>query len=261
MTTPDLLFRCCSDSSAGRLNSGKKNHSASETVFQQQGLLKEFESHSHFWDQTTPTALVSTTTRLLRAIHTAFDKLHSGEPAERIEILFIKPPAASSALHSADDLARKLHWLAEKRKNYKDEYLFEWAIPECSVIHRVTMATLLRRGLSIQLLCGSQTHFADFPRMREFRMVFRQYWGSLRVYERGFRAGRVACLFGRRELSRRLADEVLMFAFAVLPYGRVGDGIKEALEDCEDDESGDSDGNSTFLESSRGQMGSEVIVW
>ena len=92
-------------------------------------------------------------------------------------------------------------------------------------------------------------------------MVFRQYWGSLRVYERGFRAGRVACLFGRRELSRRLADEVLMFAFAVLPYGRVGDGIKEALEDCEDDESGDSDGNSTFLESSRGQMGSEVIVW
>ena len=260
MATPDLMFRCCSDSSAGRLNSGKRNHSASEEPLDLD-LLKGFESHSHFWDQTTPTALVSTTTRLLRAIHTAFDKLHSGEPAERIEILFIKPPAASSALHSADDLARKLHWLAEKRKNYKDEYLFEWAIPECSVIHRVTMATLLRRGLSIQLLCGSQTHFADFPRMREFRMVFRQYWGSLRVYERGFQAGRVACLFGRRELARRLADEVLMFAFAVVPCGRVGEGIAEALEDCEDDESGDSDGNTAFLESSRGQMGSEVIVW
>jgi hypothetical protein len=34
MTPPDLLFRCCSDSSAGRLNSGKKNHFASETPFQ-----------------------------------------------------------------------------------------------------------------------------------------------------------------------------------------------------------------------------------
>ena len=261
MTTPsppDLLFRTCSDTSAGRLNSGKKNH---VTASQQQDLPEEFASHSNFWDHITPTALVSTTALLLHAIHIAFDKLYRGEEAERVEIIFIKlgseaAVAASAKVHSAETLADGLQFSAEKRKNYKGEYLFEWEIPESLVVHLVTMATLLQRGFSIERLCGPGTAFVGFPRMREFRMEIRHYLRSLRVYNKGLQAGRVACLFGCQALAGRLAADLLSTTAPDEPSGRVGRGIAEAVKDYEFESGGSSDELGWEM-----QLSQQVVVW
>jgi hypothetical protein len=129
-STPTLLFRACSSTSAGRLTSGKPEPPATEANLD---LLSEFRSHAAYWDAHTPTALVSTTSRLIRAIHTAFDKLNSGEASGDIEIIFITIPEVSgetTSVHRAEDLAGRLLWTEERRKAYRDEVLFEFAIPE-----------------------------------------------------------------------------------------------------------------------------------
>ena len=165
VSIPDVLFRCCSSSSAGRLHSGKYLQRASGAPLREWDLLSEFESHSRHWEPIS-TALVSSTTNFLRVIHLAFQKLCDGDGADQIEIVFIMPDSkASFALHCAKDLACQLGWPKEETENYQYEYLFEWKIPECIVIHRITMATLLRRGFNMRQLCGHTT-FVDFPDIR-----------------------------------------------------------------------------------------------
>jgi hypothetical protein len=63
--------------------------------------------------------------------------LHSGEDAGDIEIVIIDVPEVSretTSVHRAEDLAGRLRWTEERRKAYRDEFLFEWEIPEGWVV-------------------------------------------------------------------------------------------------------------------------------
>jgi hypothetical protein len=72
----------------------------------------------------------------------------------------------------------------------------EWAIPQETVVHRVTMAVLLQRGFGLERMCGRYASSeGDFPRSGEFRMRVRHRWRDLGLFGRGFEAGSVACLF------------------------------------------------------------------
>lgn len=228
VSKPDVLFRCCFSSSAGRLNSGKYSPRASEYPLRKKDLHLEFETHSRHWEAT-PTALVSTTTNFLRVIHLAFSKLCGGDEADQIEIIFIIPDLESSLpLHRAGDLARQLKWSKEQIRNYQYEYLFEWKVPESLVIHRITMSALLFRGFDLQRLCGHAT-LTDFPKMIEFRTLICHHWEDLGLFERGHKAGLAACSFGLHSLTGRLADDILSLTFCRNPFGLVEEGIEDAL--------------------------------
>lgn len=130
-------------------------------------ILLEFETHSQPWVQT-PTALVSTTTNFLRIIHLALQKVWAGEDADQVEILLIAhDPKQSGPLHCAEDLGLQLRHTVENHRAFRYEYVFEWEIPASSVVHRIAMSTLARRGFDLHRLCG-KSEFHHFPKMTEF---------------------------------------------------------------------------------------------
>jgi hypothetical protein len=136
---------------------------------------------------------------------------------------------ASFALHCAKDLACQLGWPKEETENYQYEYLFEWKIPGCLVILRITMATLLRRGFNMRQLCGHTT-FVDFPDMFESRTLIRDHWKSLCLFDKGFKAGLAGGSFGYHPLTGRLADDFLGLTCARNPFGPVKEGLEAALD-------------------------------
>jgi hypothetical protein len=193
-STPALLFHACSSTSFGRPTSGKPKPPATEANLD---LLSEFRSHAAYWDAHTPTALVSTTSRLIRAIHTAFDKLYSGEDAGDIEIVIIDVPEVSretTSVHRAEDLAGRLRWTEERRKAYRDEFLFEWEIPEGWVVpSSQSVYASAARPLFLDRLCGRHAAFEEgnFPRTREFSHEwFANTGGILKGFDKGLEAGR-----------------------------------------------------------------------
>lgn len=226
---PDLLFRCCSSTSVGRLDSGKFKLRANRITLRNEELLSEFCVHSRPWEAT-QTALVSTTINCLRVFHLAFNKLFEGEDADQIELVFIMPDLdASVKLHCAEDIASQLHWPEEHGRLYRREYLFEWHIPESVIVHRITMDTLLCRGFGLQRLCG-RTTFEDFPKFLDFQNLIRSHWKGVCLFDRGYKAAAAACLFGHHSLTGRLADEMLGLTSNRYPYGRVREGIEDAFE-------------------------------
>jgi len=226
---PGLLFRCCSSASVGRLHSGKLSLHASESLLEEQELLDEFESHRQLYG-TTPTALVSTTTNFLRVLHLAYQKLWDGETADQIELIFIVPdPEADARLHRAKDLADQIvDWSEEYRRLFTHEFVYEWQIPESAVAHRITMDTLLRRGLDLDQLCGP-TEFEEFPGMIDFQSLIRTHWKRSCLFDIGYKAGMAACLFGFHSLTSLILDEILGLISYRNPFGPVEDGIEDAL--------------------------------
>lgn len=246
---PDLLFRCCSSTSAGRLNSGKLAFHGRESPLSNQGLLNEFASHSQLWS-TDPTALVSTTTNFLRVIHLAFNKLWDGEDANEIEIIMLTPDSDSDTrMHHAAQLARQVDWLPEVIHNYEHEYVFEWKIPNEMVGHRITLGTLLRRGFTLKSLCGRE-RFESFPDMASFWKLIQNHCAKEAslykreeespyecteesLYKIGYKVGVAGCTFGVHALTGSIVDEVLGLIFYCPengPFGFVKDGIEDALE-------------------------------
>lgn len=196
-------------------------------------LLLEFDDHRKKW-QASPTALVSTTTNFLRVIHLAFEQLHQRESADQIQILFIMPDDGGHAkLHSGKDLASQLCSLDVNPQHYQYEYLFEWQIPESSVLHEITMATLIRRGFTLRSLCG-QTVFTSFPDMKAFQDLIRVYWEGVCLNEKGYHSGMAACHFGFNAVTSRLAEEFLDLFFASRGYGNyfIDMGVEDALYSC-----------------------------
>lgn len=241
-SVPGLVFRCCSSASVGRLHSGKFSLHASGSPLEEQELSDEFESHSHLYG-TTLTALVSTTTNFLRVLHLAYQKLWDGEAADQTELIFIVPdPKADARLHCARDLADQMvDWSEQERRLFTHEFVYEWQIPESAVAHRITMATLLRRGLNLEQLCGT-VESEEFPGMIDFQDLIRANWGNLRLFGReckagtaaclfdiGYKAGMAACLFGFHSLTSRILDEILSLIAYRNPFGLVEDGIEDAL--------------------------------
>ncbi|KAK3934720.1 hypothetical protein QBC46DRAFT_399090 [Diplogelasinospora grovesii] len=146
MANRSIYTRAYSKSSAGQLISGKglKRYSLSGTE-----LLGEFRKHADKWNRE-PTALVSVSDRIIDTVKRAFDKHYNdGEIPRDIWVVFVEVPATihetPARVHAARRLAEECEDL-EPRLFYH-EFVFEWAIPEKYMLHKVSLQTLMDRGL------------------------------------------------------------------------------------------------------------------
>ncbi|KAM0134450.1 hypothetical protein ACHAO1_005662 [Botrytis cinerea] len=125
-----LFYRAYSPNSAGDIVCGKSKTGLRPSHID---VTREFDKHRDI-ENRIPIALVSVTSSIIRAIKTAFNKHYKdGENPVGIWIVFIGVP-----YQDAD------------RKGFKDEYLFEWEIPMEYVVHRVSVKTLVDRGLDMK---------------------------------------------------------------------------------------------------------------
>ncbi|KFX88766.1 hypothetical protein O988_08912 [Pseudogymnoascus sp. VKM F-3808] len=155
-----MYTRVYSRKSAGRLVSGKGQTATflypklSETT-----LKNEFRNHARKWQQT-PTALVSCSVRIVDTVRRAFE-IHNedGELLADIWIAFIEIPTTKTKvtkrIHSAETLAEKCDLSEPQKLRY--EFVFEWAIPKKYLVHKVSLQTLVDRGLRQEDFCKSNT--------------------------------------------------------------------------------------------------------
>lgn len=164
-------------------------------------------------------------------IHLAFDKLLDGEDADQIELVFVVPDGkAGIKPHCAEDLARQQDLPEDDCQLYKHVYIFARQILEDYVSHRITMSTLLRRGFCLKHLCGPAT-LEEFPRMLDFQTLIRNHWRGLCPFDKGYKAGMAACLFGFHSLTGNLLDEMLNLVFGFREaIGLVQEGTEHALD-------------------------------
>ncbi|KAH6641131.1 hypothetical protein F5144DRAFT_123770 [Chaetomium tenue] len=149
MVNGTIYTRAYSKSNAGQLNSGRGPTGPPLSGVQ---LLAEFQRHANR-NNRIPTALVSVSNRLVDTVHRAFQKHYvNGESPADIWVVFIESPAERQApavrLHSARELAQSL---GLKPEHFHYEFVFEWGIPQGYVLHKVSLKTLMDRGLQIDL--------------------------------------------------------------------------------------------------------------
>ncbi|KAK4615708.1 hypothetical protein CLAFUW4_09809 [Fulvia fulva] len=191
-TFPDLLFRCCSNQSAGRLLCGQLSSEPVGNTDPNTDLAAEFLAHIDL-PNTQPTRLISTTTSLLRVLHLAFQKLNAGETG--IEIIFISPEGSTegSPLHGPV-LASNAGMHHTEAVHYQSEYLWPWRIPEACVLTRVDLDVLESRGFTLQALLGPLQ--SPPSNLSEFSMALKGRWAVTGIVERSIAFAAAACRFG-----------------------------------------------------------------
>lgn len=142
-----LFYRVYSPKSAGDLVCGKANqlwHRPSHI-----NLEEEFENHKDLSNRE-PTALVSVTASIIRALNIAFNKHYRDDenPAEIWIALIEVPDRELDVCHSAREMAKRCR--DQNSVFFKDEYLFEWEIPMEYVVHQVSVKILSERGLNME---------------------------------------------------------------------------------------------------------------
>lgn len=144
-----LFYRAYSPNSAGDIVCGKAKTGLRPSHID---VTREFDKHRDI-ENRIPTALVSVTSSIIRAIKTAFNKHYKdGENPVGIWIVFIGVPYQNADVyHSARKTAERFHGINPLW--FKDEYLFEWEIPMEYVVHRVSVQTLIDRGLDMKEYC------------------------------------------------------------------------------------------------------------
>ena len=149
MANRTIYTRVYSKRSARRFVSGKGPRG---DLLSDITLIEEFRNHAK-WNRE-PTALVSGSDRIVDTLQRAFDMRYGddyrdGEPAADIWIAFIEvlPTIDEDAtrVYSVKELAEKCG-LPEPNK-FSHEVVFEWAIPEKYVVYKVSLQTLMKRGL------------------------------------------------------------------------------------------------------------------
>ena len=189
---PKLLFRTCSDQSAGRLRCGRLTLGLADENDTQLDVPSEFLRHSDR-DSEGATWFVSTTANFMRAIHIAFQKHEAGE--DNIELIFIEPNDGTRNLpRKAERLARDCGFSTEYQKLFKHEYLFTRQIPEQCVLHRIDLHTLSERGFTVERLIGHVLE--ERTCLTGFCTEFRNHWSSYTVGDRSCLLATVACRFG-----------------------------------------------------------------
>lgn len=122
---PKLLFRTCSFTSAGRLESGRYFTTTSRTRLSDSQLLLEFDNYSKDW-QKSPTSLISTTTNFLRALYIAMKKHSEAENVNDRSLFFIVPGDDNDIpLYYGQELAERQGWTTERCQDFQYEYLSE----------------------------------------------------------------------------------------------------------------------------------------
>ncbi|KAI0145427.1 hypothetical protein GGR57DRAFT_517130 [Xylariaceae sp. FL1272] len=156
-------------------------------------LKAEFLRHSDRF-QTEPTALVSVSSRIIDTVKRAYDLLQETE-TDNIWVIFIELPSTAegirgSRIHSAQRLAEDSGLQEPQRFHY--EYLFEGEIPRYWVSHKVSLETLMQRGLDwVEHLSES---FETHQLRRKLASEFTRTYG----YDDGMSVGFFARLFGAR---------------------------------------------------------------
>ncbi|TGO62508.1 hypothetical protein BCON_0019g00440 [Botryotinia convoluta] len=142
-----LFYRVYSPKSAGGLVCGKATEGSRRPSHI--NPEREFETHKVLSNRE-PTALVSVTSSITRALKTAFNKEYEDkEDPAGIWIAIIKvPDRDTDVYHSAQEMAKRCR--EQNSVLFKDEYLFEWEIPMEYVVHRVSVKTLSKRGLNMK---------------------------------------------------------------------------------------------------------------
>jgi hypothetical protein len=144
-----MYTRVYAESSPRKLVSGK---GPCDESLSSDELLEEFSRHSDKYNEE-PTRLVSVSSRIVDTLARAcYKHYQQNEPAENVWIVFISDPADvagegdAAVVRHAEILAEYCGYPRPVLLRY--EYLFEGSIPESLVVHRVSLKTLLDRGLT-----------------------------------------------------------------------------------------------------------------
>ena len=197
MANRTIYTRVYSPSSAGQLNSGR---GPTGPPLSGDELLAEFQRHADQYNPI-PTALVSVSNRIVDTVHRAFKKHHIYEesPAD-IWVVFIQAPAKAKGppvrLHHARGLAESTDDLDPVLFHY--EFVVEWGIPQDHVLHKVSLKTLMDRGLQVDREDLS-TEDLRVSTAREFEQSSRYGFGI------GIDLGCFAQKFGARAPSEWIA--------------------------------------------------------
>jgi hypothetical protein len=165
MAERNIYTRVYSSSSAGQLASGK---GPSGPPLSRTALLQEFQTNADNQNRK-PTALVSCSDRIVDTLNRAFEKYHRhGDAATDIWIAFVEVPPAQAGFHAA----RKLADICKFSEPYlfSHEFVFEWAIPEKYVVHKVSLQTLCNRGLSEDRFSKSPTKIIQSSIAKDLRL-------------------------------------------------------------------------------------------
>ena len=143
-------YRFSSSRSAGHLESSKRQLVEFGPPLTPVQLRAGFDLHKNLSNRV-PTALVSTTKDIVRALKGAYDQWYRHELEAKdvyLAIINIPPQGTDPNLrvHSAIQLARKIGLDERDQLRFKGEYLFEWKIPKRYVVQRVSLQTLHDRG-------------------------------------------------------------------------------------------------------------------
>ncbi|CEL06332.1 hypothetical protein ASPCAL07438 [Aspergillus calidoustus] len=199
------FYRCYSNASAGQLRSGRYHYG--HPALSKADLLHEFENH-RMRENREPTALVSVTSRPLEAMNRALAKYyHFEESPQTIWIIIVRVPVGENdnSPHHAQELAlQRQHRDADA---FKYEFLFEWEIPRRYVEHRISVKTLVGRGIGG--LLGSQYCAMGFPNFRDMQNILLKDILESDTYGSGRWLGSLAHAFGARTCTYELASQLL----------------------------------------------------
>lgn len=110
------------------------------------------------------------------------------EGAAEIWIVIVSATAGvndSSPYHHTEALTQKLHMNPQDNRKFRHEYLFEWEISDHYVGHKLSVDTLLNRGLNLDLYLDVNGHLPD---LQGFRCLMMDT--SLRIPLDGYDVGR-----------------------------------------------------------------------
>lgn len=212
------FFRSFSDSSASGLVSGRGKGGRQLSIHE---LLSEFKKHKdgprNIYDKIDLerlTALISVTVNFTDALRRAFEKYYEGDNPDRIWIVFISVPHNDRSIyHHAEHLAGYLAGEIgqDKTSMFKDEYIFEWEIPEKYIVHKISVQTLLQRGLKMERYCVYSNNRKQLPSAYLLRQDIAKHIldPSNGGYNIGMSLGFMARHFGARAPVRDIAHQIL----------------------------------------------------
>jgi hypothetical protein len=152
-----------------------------------------------------PTALISVSSGIIDILQRAFGKFHNDkEKPDQIWIAFIHVPDKDKHVyHHAEGLAHQAK--NEDPRLLRYEYLFEWEIPKKYFIHKVSVATLLQRGFSMEEYLVNE----KLPRTSILRKHFASFFDpSNGGYSIGLELGSLVRPFGARAPLYQIALQI-----------------------------------------------------
>lgn len=242
MNNRTIYTRAYSSTTNRQLISGKGSRGS---PLSRKALLNEFGRHANIRNRIS-TALVSVSDRIVDTLHRAVEKYDKYcESPAKIWIAFIEvPSSADIRIHSAKELKEQCG--SEEPGLCSHEFVFEWAIPEQYVRHRVSLQTLIYRGLP-------ERHFRDCFTSETRCSIAREFAQYRSSWEIGVYLGLFAQRFGARAplvwIAHRLyydcvrpivvTEDVVRLDYQHLPtetvdfmfFRQLDDGIEDSLYD------------------------------